>query len=357
LAVYRAHAGDSKAAASLRYLQAATPATIDDPYVLALVANALLALDPGGTAAGPYVDRLAAKARISSESGLASWGPAESRRTLFCGGGTAAALETTALASLALLGADRHGETTRGALAWLITQRDAQGTWFSTQATVLALKALLAGTDAPLDDGRPRRITIALDGNSARELVIPVDQSDVVQQVDFSDGLGPGTHRLTLDDRGGSGSGYQVVVSYHEPDLGLPKSPPVEPLTIGIAYDRTTLDVDDRIAATATVINHQVGPAPMVILDLPIPAGFALQDDDLAAEVASGRLARFQLTPRSAVVYLCVLQPSRPFQLRYHLRATMPVKITVPPARVFEYYDPDRRGSSPPALLTVRPRR
>jgi len=35
------------------------------------------------------------------------------------------------------------------------------------------------------------------------------------------------------------------------------------------------------------------------------------------------------------------------------LRATMPAKVTVPPARAYEYYDPDKQGRSTSAQLTV----
>jgi uncharacterized protein YfaS (alpha-2-macroglobulin family) len=360
-AVFRNHAEDPKAHATLAYLQAAAPRSIDDPYVLALVASAVQALDPAGNATAPYLDRLAGLAQTSPDGHLACWAPAN-RRILFYGAGPAGAIESTAMASLALLLASRPAAATRGALTWLIAQKDAQGTWFSTQATVLALKALLAGTDAALDDGRARRITIALDGVPARDLVIAGDQSDVVQVIELTDRLTPGSHRLTLDDRNGSGSGYQVVFSYHEPGAGAgaggpPPAPPDanEPLTIQIAYDRTTLAVDDLVTATASVVNRRSEPAPMVILDLPVPAGFAVEADDLTAAVTAGSLAKFQLTPRSAIVYLRDLEPGRPFVLRYRLRATMPVKVAVPPAQAYEYYDPGRRGSSARALFTVLP--
>jgi len=59
------------------------------------------------------------------------------------------------------------------------------------------------------------------------------------------------------------------------------------------------------------------------------------------------------LTARSAVVYLRQLDPGRALELRYRLRATMPVKITAPGARAYEYYDPDKRAASVPVRLTV----
>ena len=39
------------------------------------------------------------------------------------------------------------------------------------------------------------------------------------------------------------------------------------------------------------------------------------------------------------------MQPGQSLELRYRLRATMPVKVAVPDAQVYEYYDPSNRGS------------
>jgi uncharacterized protein YfaS (alpha-2-macroglobulin family) len=96
--------------------------------------------------------------------------------------------------------------------------------------------------------------------------------------------------------------------------------------------------------------------APMVILDLPIPPGFAADPGDFSAAQAAGAIAKFELTPRSVIVYLRGLQPAAPLVLTYHLRATMPVQVTAPAGRAYEYYNPDQRGQSQPVRLTVRPR-
>jgi uncharacterized protein YfaS (alpha-2-macroglobulin family) len=148
------------------------------------------------------------------------------------------------------------------------------------------------------------------------------------------------------------------VFRYHEPESkparneGIP--PAREPLTIRLDYDRATLAVDDVLMATATVVNQRPETAPMVILDLPIPAGFVIEPDVLALAVKSQTVAKYQLTPRAAIVYLRNLEPDRPLILRYRLRAAMPVKVTIPAARAYEYYDPSRQGMSPAVSLTVR---
>lgn len=177
----------------------------------------------------------------------------------------------------------------------------------------------------------------------------PAEEDEVVRQVDLSSFLGTGAHRLTLTDRNGAGVGYQFALSYYVPSDETIETE--EPLSIDLTYDRTDLAVGDSVTATATVINHMPSPAPMVILDLPIPAGFTIDRAALDRLVNDGTIVKFQMNPRSAVVYLRRMQPGQPLILRYGLTATMPVKITVPPAQAYEYYDPDRKGTSRPATL------
>ncbi len=163
---------------------------------------------------GPYLDRLESLRQTSKDGKLVWWGSADSpswsRRTLFFGAGASRQIETTALASLALLNAGRSPESVRGALAWLVAQKDGHGTWGSTQATVLALKTLLAGTGKPLGGDQPRRIAILLDGEIVQELAIPADQADVMRQVDLSARVADGAGDSPAEDRGPLRHGFRL---------------------------------------------------------------------------------------------------------------------------------------------------
>ena len=53
------------------------------------------------------------------------------------------------------------------------------------------------------------------------------------------------------------------------------------------------------------------------------------------------------------IVYLLQLAPDETLKLNYRLRATMPVNVTAPAGQVYEYYDPDKRGSSRTSNLRV----
>ncbi len=80
-------------------------------------------------------------------------------------------------------------------------------------------------------------------------------------------------------------------------------------LSIQIDYDRTDLMVGDSVTATATVVNNMANAARMVILDLPIPAGFNIDTTELEQPVQAGTIAKYQVNPRSAVVYVRGLEP------------------------------------------------
>ncbi len=344
-AVFGNGSGRNEAGPTLGYLLAHRPESINDPYLLAITAMAIAGIDPNRGRLGSYLARLDEMKKTSDDGKQVWWEQPAGSQTTFYGSGRSGDIVTTATATLALLEAGRYPATARGALTWLVEQKDPNGTWHSTQATVLSLKALLAGTGAPLGGEKERKIDIALNDEIARQVVIPVDQSEVMQQIDLSNMLTAGNeYRLTLTDQTDTAVGYQVTFRYHV-EGEAPEPVEKEALSIDIEYDRQRLNVDDTVTAVATVTNNMSEPAPMVIVDLPIPGGFAIDPGELDELVGSQKIARYQITARQAIVYLRQLSPGEKLALRYRLRATMPVKVAVPDARVYEYYDPDKKAS------------
>jgi hypothetical protein len=344
---------------------------IKDPYVLALVANALLVLDKDGKSAAPYLDRLEGLKRLGENGKFAWWEQDQNGRTMFYGAArrmparvrpgdlaeasaNCGSVETTALATLALVRSGRHNDAIRGALAWLVSQKDASGTWYSTQATVLALKALLAGTERPQEE-KERRILVKLGEKLTKEIVIPADHSEVLKQLDLTPFLGAGRQVLEVSEPTKTGSGYQVSLRYHMPEA---RNSDDDPLRIQVSYDKKEVPVNGTIKATARVINAQQQNAPMLVVELPVPAGFVAETNRFNELIQNGRIARFQVQGGKVLVYLRNLAPGRDkaFELEYVLRATLPVKVAVPGARVYEYYAPERQGTSAATALVVQGR-
>jgi hypothetical protein len=350
-AVFGSQAAGSEAASTRDYLLSRRPEAIKDPHTLALVCNALLGMK-ADSAVAPYLTRLESIKHVSQDGKQMWWEQAPGAQTTFYGSGRSGSVETTSLATLALLEGKQFPATSRAALTWIAAQKDGSGTWHSTQATVLALKALLAGTGASLGGDKERRIEIVL-GQKRQQIVIPADQSDVMKQLDLSADLVEGNNALTVTETTDTGAGYQVAFRYHVPEAPVARE---QPLEITIDYDKTELAVGDVVIATATVTNRMATTAPMVILDLPIPAGFEITADQLAELVGSKKIEKYQIGARKAVVYLRGLEPNKPLVLRYDLRAKTPVKVSVPAARVYEYYNPDKQAVSNSRQMTVTAR-
>ena len=61
--------------------------------------------------------------------------------------GESAAIETTGLAVQALLKTRQSPDIVRKALAYIPSKKDADGNWGTTQATIMALRALLLASE------------------------------------------------------------------------------------------------------------------------------------------------------------------------------------------------------------------
>ncbi|MBI1375168.1 MAG: hypothetical protein GC159_20810 [Phycisphaera sp.] len=349
-----------------RYLTSVKAVDIRSTNTLALVCNALLAMRPSDTEhLRAYLDELVRRAQVSDDIRHTHWSLGEQTQTPFYGSGLSGSIETTATATLALMRYTREGRILtkidramlRGALAWLVANKDPRGTWRTTQATVLALRALVAGAEGGLGDPVARRVEVRAGDELVTTVDIPADQADVVRQIDLSALLGVGVHHLTISEPTGAGASYQLVARHNVPDdHAMPDVAAASPLRVDLTYDRTDLAIGDTVTATADVSNTTDVVAPMVMLDLPIPAGFTTRRDELQHLVDDGVIARFEITPRAAIVYLRELKPGVPLRFDYLLKATTPVRTQTPALEAYEYYNPAQRGAGKATTLTIRPR-
>ena len=169
------------------------------------------------------------------------------------GAGDSAAVETTGLAVQALLKWGQASATAGKALAYLASKKNAQATWGTTQATIMALRALLLATEKGGADVRGT-VEITLNGKSVEKLTLTPENNDLLHQFVFKgiDAKAASDVAIRFDGKGGLA--YQVVGRYFLPwdrEAGQ-----AEPLSIDVTYDRTRLAQDDIATATATVKNN-----------------------------------------------------------------------------------------------------
>ena len=324
-----------------------------DPYTLAVLANFAVdsTQDRGFTG---EVMQMLVDARIEKEEQV--WWSAE--ETSLYATGTSASVETTGLAAQALLKWGKAGTTTRKALTYLTAKKDASGAWGSTQATIMALRALLLASEKGTADLHGT-VQIVVDGKSSEKVILTPENNDLLHQFVFKeiDGSRKNTVEIRYDGKGALG--YQVAGQYFIPwDQPGEK----EPLSISVNYDRTKLAQDDMVTATTTIRNDLSKTANMVMVDVGIPPGFDLLSEDLqqyqekSAGKKSGKLQKFSQTATQAILYFNALAPGETVQLKFRLRAKYPMRARTFQSRVYEYYDPDVKSVARPIALEVKKR-
>ncbi len=269
-----------------------------------------------------------------------------SQETSMYATGSSAAVETTGLAVQALLKANGGSAITRKALAYLASKKDASGAWGSTQATIMALRAILLSTEKGADDTRGT-VEITLNGRAVQSLTLTADNNDLLHQFVLP-GDAKGSNTVALHFTGQGGLAYQVAGKYFLPWDARPAN---EPLSINVDYDRARMAQDDIATATATVRNNMTKSANMVMVDLGIPPGFDLLAEDLPV---GGHLQKVSLTPTQAILYFDSLAAGETVTLKYRLRAKYPIRVRTFVSRVYEYYDPEVNATARPVMLEVQ---
>jgi A-macroglobulin TED domain/Alpha-2-macroglobulin family/Carboxypeptidase regulatory-like domain/MG2 domain/A-macroglobulin receptor binding domain/Alpha-2-macroglobulin bait region domain/Macroglobulin domain MG3 len=372
-----------------------------DTYTLAVIAN--FAVDSGDRASDDHAssnhekDRGLTRQAIQllldarTEKDEQAWWSAD--ETGVYATGASATVETTGLAVQALLKWGEASGTARKAMSYLASKKDAAGTWGTTQATIMALRALLLATEKGAADVRGT-LEVLLNGKPVEKLTLTPENNDLLHQFVFkgigskemgskniesknveskgieskimeskimeSNGAGSqGSNTVEIRFEGKGGLAYQVVGSYFLP---WDEKPAHEPLSIDVAYDRTHLAQDDIAAATATIKNNLQKSANMVMVDLGIPPGFDLLSEDLqtfvekTASQKTNRLEKFSLTATQAILYFNSIAPGDTVTLHFRLRAKYPIRAKTFRSRVYEYYDPDVSSVARPVQLEVRQR-
>ncbi len=322
-----------------------------DAYTLAVVAN--LAVENGKDS--EFARRALEMLRDSAtEKGDFVWWSAD--ETSVYATGESAAVETTGLALQAFLRAGGYTDVVRKSLAWIASKKNGDGSWGTTQATIMALRALLKASEQSGSDAYGTA-EILLNGKKVSSLEINKENNDLFHQFVLPQTNADRDNEIEIRFSGKGGLAYQIAGRYFVP---WQQTTTREALAIEVKYDRTRLAQDEIVIATAKIHNNQDKTAKMVMVDLGIPPGFELLSEDLqkmvekTAGVTSGRLEKFSMTATQAILYFDSIAPRDSFEVRYRLRAKYPIHAQAFASRVYEYYDPNINATAKPVHFEVK---
>lgn len=319
----------------------------EDPYTCAVIANFLVGVEPEGADTDKIFTKLLSMK--TEKEDMAYWEQKE--QTPMYGDGKSANVEATALATIALINYGKEVAITNKALTYLVKNKDTYGTWYSTQATILAMKALLMSlTNATAKINA--NITVNINGKDVETYKVDETNSDVVKQIDLKELTKNGKNDVSLKIEGKGSLLYQIVSIYYTPWKFIEK-PKVPILDIDVDYDKTTLEKNDMATAMVTVKNNIPETANMVIVDLGIPPGFEVQTEDLDKMVSDKVITKYSIAARQVILYFDKIKGNDKVEFKYKVKAKISIKAQSGQSKVYKYYEPEVNSVTQPKEITV----
>jgi hypothetical protein len=263
-------------------------------------------------------------------------------------------------------------------LLFLLKNKDQYGVWYSTQATVNVLDALM-NLSPTRDSTQSAQATNALTPNaqtsdaqsaevfvnnqSAGTISFPSGASLVAPvTLDISRFVAAGANRVDVRRAGGGAqtrAAAQVVASYYVPwsqveaDGTLHSEHSSRALRLGVAFDKTTARVGEEVSChvEAERIGHR--GYGMLLAEVGLPPGADVDRASLERAMRSTGwdFSHYDVLPDRLVVYLWASAGGTKFDFTFRPRFGLKAKSAA--SLVYDYYNPEARAQVQPASFIV----
>ncbi|HEX3476888.1 MAG TPA: MG2 domain-containing protein [Kofleriaceae bacterium] len=317
-----------------------------DPYLLALATNTNLLAAPHAGETAAMVHRLVAmQAKDGSFPGAT--------QSITMSGGESLTVETTALATLALIKASPASEyepQIRAAVDWLNARRGGYGQWSNTQATVLGLKALTAYAEHSRQMQAPGSATLIVNGKPAGTIDFDKGRKDALVWDDLASALRPGPNTIELQLAGGATLPYSIAIEYRS---AHPQSSPAAKVAVTTQLVKTQVRMGEGVKLRAHVENTSAGGVPMTLARIGIPGGLTFQTWQLKELRDKGAIDFYETRPREVILYWRALPPSAKKDVDLDLLAAVPGHYEAPASSAYLYYTAEDKAWTAPVQVTV----
>ncbi|MCL2372877.1 MAG: MG2 domain-containing protein [Defluviitaleaceae bacterium] len=328
---------DNRLSISIEFLLA-NLAEVDDNYTLALIANALVNINH--EKASETIDRLAGNVTFRGDAAYVT----STTRDYFGAFGRIQYLQATALTSIAFSNHDSHGHINELLVRYIISQRDSWGTWHSTQATILSLKALT--THAAQQQLESGQITVTVGG---QQHIIDICGENSIDLYHLSFNNLERENTITIDFPEIGRMTYKIVQEFFAPYDSVQLDRGFEILSIM----NTSLAVHELTTQHLRIINTSGDIVKNGLVSVSIPQGFRVERSSLTLLQHSGLIERYETRFENINLYLRDTEPGEIIDLAIQYRPAFPVQVTGGHVRVFDYYNPMVEGYLMPVEIIV----
>ncbi|MFK7806484.1 MAG: alpha-2-macroglobulin family protein, partial [Saprospiraceae bacterium] len=308
-----------------------TALTSDDPYIVALVVNTLLAAKDNR--ANKLMDKLKdAQNEDGSFTGKTY--------TVVNSKGKVQSLETTALASLALLNGDSESnDAASKAIQFIANSKTAYG-FGSTQSTVLCIKALLAFAEQSSNTINEGTIALHINDKLIEEIPFSTKQSKELAFKDFSHLLKEGEQKLEVRfSKGAEIIPFELLVDYSSVLPAQNENQCKLSLTTNLSDESVPQGETTRLTTRLVNEENEIITSPIAIVG--IPSGLSPQPWQLKKLQEEEVIAYYEIIDNRVVFYLRELAPNATKEIHLDLKADVPGRYLSPASKAYLYYEND----------------
>ncbi len=314
-----------------------------DPYLLALAANTNL-LTGGGK------DMIARLAGMQAKDG----GFPGAKETITMSGGESLEIETTALATLALIKASPNNEyeaQIRAAADWLNTKRSGYGAWGNTQATILGLKALTAYSEHARQMAAGGKATLVVNGVDAGTIAFEKGRRDALVWNDFAGKLTAGKNTIEVRLDGQAALPYSIAIDYRSTQ---PQTSKRAKIAITTQLMKTQAKMGDAVTLRAHVENTTNAGVPMTLARVGLPGGMVFQTWQLKELRDKGLIDFYETRPREVILYWRALAPNAKKDIDLNLLSAVPGTYEAPASSAYLYYTAEDKTWTKPVAVSIK---
>jgi len=307
----------------------------NDPYLMALVANALF--NAGEEERGGKMIAQLVNAR--NEAGF--WNG--KKHSITRSTGESLKTETTSLILLALLKSKNPDvASVTSAVKFLVGARSGYGGFGSTQATILALKALTKYAEFSKKTDEAGTIELLVNGTFVTQKEYAKGERNNISIDGLEKFVQQGKQKIEVRFKDCKQAlPYAMNISY---STSLPESSKQCVVNLETKISAKQVKVGETLRLSATLKNKTNEGQPMTMAIIGIPAGFSAQPWQLKEMQEKGTIDFYEIIGNNIACYYRDLAPGEQKQINLDLKAEIPGEYNAPASSAYLYYTSENKA-------------
>lgn len=307
-----------------------------NPYQLGLAANILF--NTGDNKRGKEV--LEHLMSIQLENG--AWEAGEKFRTAPGSGGVSLRVETAALAAKAMMkSGTAHILSLKKCVNFIKSQRSGYGNFGSTNATVLALRALIDYAVFTKRTDEPGTIEIYVNKKKVLEQSYEKGVEEAIVVNGIEEYLKDGDQAITVKYSGTSQPlPYSIAVNYSK---FIPNSAKECVVNLSTKLASKNIKVGETVRLTTELTNTTAEGQPMTMAIVGLPAGLSPQPWQLKELLEKKQVDFYEVIGNNVVFYYRQMAPSEEKTIHLDLKADIAGTYQAPASSAYLYYTDEHK--------------